>query len=212
MNKLFILTALLALPAFAQEEGSPAPDRQGPHRGGMMMHGGPGMMMLINQLGMEKYDVDKDGKISDSEKETIKADAESAREAMKKEMEERRANMTDEEKAAFRKAREERAQKREGKGEGKGGEAKDGDKPERPRGEGRRGGRPHGEARGERPDGPGAVFAPVARPLLKEKYDADKDGKLSKEETDKMHADAKALAEAKRAEKKADDKKSDDKE
>lgn len=68
MNKLIALTVLAVLPAFAQQELPGTGERpQPPSREG------------FHKKMLEKYDADKDGKLSDEEKAAMKADMEQHR-------------------------------------------------------------------------------------------------------------------------------------
>lgn len=68
MNKLIALTVLAVLPAFAQQELPGTEERpQPPSREG------------FHKKMLEKYDADKDGKLSDEEKAAMEADMEQHR-------------------------------------------------------------------------------------------------------------------------------------
>lgn len=210
MYKTLLLATALLVPAFAQDEakpaeGAPTPDapqaqrgqrgQRGGAPGGFRMMAGPGMALLIEEVVMDKYDADKDGKLDDTEKASLKEAADKAREAQ-------------------RKAREERAAQR---GQGGEGRPEGAEGPRRPRGEGGEG-RPEGRGpRGQRgqggegrPEGApprpeGAPQRPAIDPemmivgmsMLVEQYDTDKDGRINPEEAKPMLEAAKKLADEK---------------
>lgn len=178
MYKSLLLVCALMAPVFAQDQPAPpaAPEKgkdaprvaaergQRPPRPGMMR----GHMALVEKLVMDKYDADKNGKLDDAEKAKIKEDSAKIREERQK-------------------ARQERAKKAEGEANTENRRA--------PRGEGRRGG-PRGEGQG-RPEGAPTVLdretMMVGHALLVEKYDTDKDGRLSESEREAVRKDAEAL-------------------
>ncbi len=132
-KNLIIATIFAAGAAFAQDDIDPMfgqGEPQGPEAPGMghrpegfpgmgrgpqghpgQRHRGPRMhsdkMILGEWLFMEKYDTDKDGKISEKEQEAVKADAAKVREARKAEMlkkfdKDGDGKLSDEEKKAMR--------------------------------------------------------------------------------------------------------------
>ena len=87
MNKTLFIAMLAALPVFAQQEipkskdiPVPAPGMEQPRHWGAAgeMPGRKGREDFHKQM-LEKYDVDKDGQLSETEKEAMKADMEKRR-------------------------------------------------------------------------------------------------------------------------------------
>ena len=87
MNKTLFIAMLAALPVFAQQEMPktkdipvPAPGMEQPRHWGAAgeMPGRKGREDFHKQM-LEKYDVDKDGQLSETEKEAMKADMEKRR-------------------------------------------------------------------------------------------------------------------------------------
>ncbi len=180
-KSLLIMCALVA-PVLSQEapEASPAPGAPPHHK--KAHRPAPARMMLMHDLVLQKYDADKDGKLSDGEKAALKADADKIRDARKQERlakwdKDGDGKLSDEEKAAMKADREANAP--EGKG-------------------------PKGEGKHPRKPGKHGAHAPlpgmreIGHQLLMEKYDADKDGKLSESERAAVKADADALRKAKK--------------
>ncbi len=80
-------------PGFGQNgpQGRPGMGNRGQRPGGDFGNFGgrrmdPDMMVLAESLFMEKYDTDKDGKISDQEREVVKADVKKVQDARQAEM------------------------------------------------------------------------------------------------------------------------------
>lgn len=188
--------------------------------------GGAGMGILAHQLVVAKYDKDGDGKLSEAEREALQADGKQIMEAKKAEMlkkldKDGDGKVSKEERQASReewaKAHPEEAAKREAKraeklkkfdkdGDGKiskeergeiKGSCKGDCKGEGKKGEGKKGKGHHGKKGHHGQGGPAMMV--VGFELIMEKYDVDKDGKLSDSEKDSMKADAKAALEAKKA-------------
>lgn len=93
-KELLIASTLAVIPAFSQEAPPPDANRDAPppreqhhrHGSGNGMDRRPrmnpelmGMLIVARELLMEKYDADKDGKLSESERETIKKDMDAQR-------------------------------------------------------------------------------------------------------------------------------------
>ena len=186
MYKTLLMAVALIAPVLAQDasDGPRGPKHQGPRD--------MGRNILAHKLVMDKYDTNKDGKLDDTEKAALKADADKLREARHKEMlakwdKDGDGKLSDEEKEAMKtavkaereKAMKERAESRKDKKD----DAKaDGDK----EGRGKRGERGDRGPRGPRGGRPGGDMMIVGQALVMEKYDTDKDGKLSKDERDAM--------------------------
>ena len=183
-KSLLLAGSFFALPLFAQEvpapeqDACPAPAAEG--KGPGPKHGmNPLRARLAHKLVVDKYDADKDGKLSESEREVAKKDAE----ALRKERHEKRlqkldkdgdGKLSDEEKEAGRPPHA-------GKGPRKGPHAGKGE------------GRGEGKGKGEGKPRPPRFMMILGEALILEKYDVDKDGKLSDSEREAMRADAKAL-------------------
>lgn len=244
---LSIAAAMIALPVSAQDGPPPPPPNQScdckcdcgcqgghnrhdrqrkPHRPKMNPEM-RGMAILGRTLVMEKYDKDKDGKISEEEIIVIKEDMKKERETRRAEMlkkfdkdgdgklskEERQAMREEWEKAhpdIVKKMEERRAEmmkKFDKDGDGKLSpeerearhDAIDADRPHRPGHEGKG---PHKKGK-HGMDHRGAI-AGAGMTLLMQKYDTDKDGVLSESEDAAMKADAKKAFEEKKAARKAD--------
>ena len=226
---LSIAAAMVALPVSAQDAPPPS-DKPcscecGGHKRDHHRKMNPekrGMASLGKSLAMEKYDKDKDNKLSDEEKAVIKEDNKKIHEARKAEMlkkfdkdgdgklsKDERKGMREE----WEKAHPEIVKKMEaGKAEmlkkfDKDGDGKLSDEEKAARREEAKNKGPHhkkhkGGKHGKRPHGGPVAMAGMA--LIMEKYDADKDGMLSESESSAMKADAKKAMEARKAARKAD--------
>lgn len=190
MYKSFLIAAALIAPIMGQDTTpTPAVPSDAPaHHGERAHRGDIARMHIAHKLVMDKYDANKDGKIDDTEKAVIKAEADKLRESRRKEMlakfdKDSDGKLSDEEKKAMRATRE--------------------GKPERKKGEGKRGeGKKPGESKHHEGEGKGhgdhAHVAPerdvmiVGMALFMEKYDTDKDGKISKDERAAVKTDAEA--------------------
>ncbi len=213
-------------PGFGQAgpQGRPG---MGGHRGqrpGFGNFGGrrmdPDMMVLAETLFMEKYDADKDGKISDQEREAVKTDVKKVQDARQAEMlkkfdKDGDGQISDEERNAMReefmKNRPQRERGNRGPQGGPQGRPNfgQGGPQGRPNfGQGGPQGRPDmGGNRGQRPGAGnfgGRRFDPdmmvLAETLFMAKYDADKDGKISDKEREAVKADVKKVQDARQAE------------
>lgn len=185
MYKSLLLACAFIAPMMAQDapapesasDKAPAARSERGQRGERGQRARQGMMergALMEKLVLEKYDENKDGKLDDAEKAKVK-------EAAQKIREERAKNRPERPEGANARPN------REGRPEG---QARQG----RSRGEGR----PAGE-RGQRPEGAPRVDRDtmvVGHALLLEKYDTDKDGKLSEAECEVWRKDAPAPKEA----------------
>lgn len=239
---LSIAAAMIALPLSAQDAAPPQEKaskcecgsekeqkhhgRHGHHRPGMNPEK-RGMFLLGRALVIEKYDKDKDGKLSEEEIVVIEEDMKKAHEARKQEMlkkfdkdgdgklsKEERQGMKEEWKKAHpeivQKMDERRAEmlkKFDKDGDGKLSREEKKARREASSDELRpkhRHGKGHhkGEKRDMKGPGHGAV-AMAGMALLMEKYDADKDGVLSESESAAMKADAQKAAEARKEARKA---------
>lgn len=195
MYKTLLMAVALIAPVMAQD----APEGSRPSR----PHGPRPIAknLMAQKLLMDKYDANKDGKLDDAEKVALKADAEKLKEARKKERlakwdKDGDGKFNDEEKAAMKAEHEKRMAAKKERMEalkGKEGEAKaDDEKKEHGKRDGK-GKRHPGGPRGERPDFDMII---VGQALVLEKYDTDKDGKISKEENEALKSDFKAARKA----------------
>lgn len=199
MYKSFLIAAALIAPIMGQDT-TPAPSTPPAapaHHGGGAHRGDMVRTHIARMLVMDKYDANKDGKLDDTEKAAVKAEADKLREARRAEMlakfdKDSDGKLSDEEKKAMRDAREARSEGK--KGEGKRGEGKK-------HGEGKHGEGKHHEGEGKG-HGDHAHVAPdrdvmiVGMALFMEKYDTDKDGKISKDERAAVKTDAEAAHKA----------------
>ena len=157
MKKSFIIAIIAALPAFAQQEApteNPAPQPRHWGAAGEM----PNREEMKHKM-LEKFDADKDGQLSDAEKEAIKAEM--------KNRHGKRGERPQGEMPKFGNKRGERPQGEMPKFGNKRGECPQGEMPK------------FGNKRGERPQGQ------MPQQLL-EKFDTDKDGQLSDTEKEAM--------------------------
>ena len=205
-NILLAMAFAIAAPcAFAQDEAPATPPpgdaprhhegRQGkrPQRPGMNPEQ-MGMFIIGEQLVLEQYDTDKDGKLSDEEKAAVKAEIDKRMKARRDEMMKKYdkdgdGKLSDEEKKARAEDWKNSRDQRPGMGEGRRG----------PRGSEGRPGSPNGPRRGGAMD----PVMMLGHDLIMEKYDTDKDGILSDSEKEALKADVKKAIQAKRAERKA---------
>lgn len=230
---IIALAAFLALPLHAQDAPAPdasAPKAEccpkDGHKGkGHKGHkGGAGMGILAHQLVVAKYDKDGDAKLSEAEREALQADGKKIMEAeMLKKLdkdgdgkvskEERQASREEwakahpEEAAKIEAKRAERLKKFDKDGDGKISKEERGEIKGSCKGDckcdGQKGeGKGHHGKKGKRGHG-GPAMMVIGFELIMDKYDVDKDGKLSDSEKDSMKADAKVAIEAKKAAKAA---------
>lgn len=194
MYKSFLIAVALIAPIMGQDTTPTPPSApaasahhgDGAHRGDMVR------THIARMLVMDKYDANKDGKLDDTEKAVVKAEADKLRQARRAEMlakfdKDSDGKLSDEEKKAMRAAREARPEGK--KGEGKRGEGKKHGEGKHHEGEGKG----HGDHAHAAPD---RDVMMVGMALFMEKYDTDKDGKISKEERAAVKTDAEAAHKA----------------